>query len=397
MLQAKVNNDKLITLFQYSKEEIEKLRANYHFYCPACEQKVIVKAGTKMIPHFAHHSTASCQINEGGEGSYHEKGKLLLYQWLKKQGLDVTLERYFPTIKQRADLYIRIKLKQIAIEYQCAKIPIEEVLKRTRGYLQEGIQPIWILGANQFYRIGSHALKVDQFILHFLQQYNHNELPLLFFFDPRSNSFITAANLILTHSHRAIGNFTIRKLNSIKFMDIFNTPSFFSQFLLQEWKKVKYNFRIYNPKKLYGKTLLWYKWLYFKGLHKDYLPSEVYLPVQTQYQMNTPPWDWQSRICIEVIDPIPIGGTFSLQTCYHQLQKNISNIPFPLISNRKDPILEYLQLLCCLTLINQVSKNVFKKCKDIKYYSHIEDAIKGDEQFLKELLHIFKSKYEHDS
>src|SRR5690625_6633327 len=89
--------------------------------------------------------------------NYHEKGKLLLYQWLKSQQLHVELEPYLKEIKQQPDILLLLQGKIIAIEYQCARIPIRDIQRRNNGYKQRGIIPIWILGAKQFKRQGKRS------------------------------------------------------------------------------------------------------------------------------------------------------------------------------------------------------------------------------------------------
>src|SRR5699024_1295962 len=101
MLQAKTQDGKLLTLASHTKAEILQWRTKTSFFCPVCQNKVILKAGNKVIPHFAHHGKSGCPAREGGEGAYHEKGKLMLYQWLKYQGINVRLEVFLSDIKQR--------------------------------------------------------------------------------------------------------------------------------------------------------------------------------------------------------------------------------------------------------------------------------------------------------
>ncbi|WP_096270280.1 competence protein CoiA [Paucisalibacillus globulus] len=397
MLQAKLKNGKLITLFQYSKMEIENLRENQQFYCPSCNEQVIIRAGSKTIAHFAHQSITNCYSSEGGEGPYHEKGKLMLYNWLLGQGLNVSLEEYISSIKQRPDILLRIRDKKIAIEYQCARISSVDIQSRTQGYLSENIQPIWILGANLFKRISRNLLKTDHFTFQFLHQYGHDYLPLMYFFDPHSNNFLTAFNLFQTDTNRMIGSLNMKKLNHMHFMDLFKVSHFKQSLLISEWKKAKYKFRFHQPKRIFGKEQLWYKWLYYKGTHREHLPSAIYLPVPSQYKMITPPWDWQSRLCLGIIDPLPLQGIFSLSTCRYQLQQSISNGSLPLIKSPGDPILEYLEILCSLNIIKQQSKHEFVKLRELNHFTHIEDALEGDNKLMDELSKFFKTKYEHVS
>src|SRR5690625_1757035 len=172
MLQAQSKDGKFITLANLKKSEIEFHRKVSKFFCPTCKQPVMIKSGSKTIPHFAHYPNTNCPANTYGEGPYHKKGKLLLYRWLKKQKLNVSLEKYIPKINQQPDLFLTINEKKIAIEYQCSKISAQEILTRNRGYLNAGIQPIWILGANLFRRKTAYHLRLDQFTLKFVHQFS---------------------------------------------------------------------------------------------------------------------------------------------------------------------------------------------------------------------------------
>src|SRR5690625_2465352 len=141
MLQAKTKFGKTVLLASLTKEEREIARRQ-SFYCPTCKKRVIVKAGPKVIPHFAHYQATNCTAS-GGEGTYHEQGKLLLFQWLRRQRLAVQLEKYLPAINQRPDLLLTINQRQIAIEFQCSRVPSRQIRQRNQGYKQAGIIPLW--------------------------------------------------------------------------------------------------------------------------------------------------------------------------------------------------------------------------------------------------------------
>src|SRR5699024_3757174 len=129
------------------------------------------KAGPQVIAHFAHQMAQDCPNHARGEGVYHERGKLDLFAWFKKQGYQVTLEYYLTKIKQRAYLFIHLGHKRIAIEFQCATISIKEILDRTKGYQSLGIIPIWILGGNRMKRLGNQGLHLTSTDQQFLIQY----------------------------------------------------------------------------------------------------------------------------------------------------------------------------------------------------------------------------------
>lgn len=392
MLQAKLNNGSLITLATLTKEEILQIKKRQEvFYCPLCSSQVIMKAGTKMIPHFAHLSSVDCLSHEGGEGPYHEQGKLLLYQWLKSQRLNVTLEAYIPEISQRPDLLLVLNEKRIAIEYQCARIPIEQIRHRNKGYKRAGITPIWIIGATRLKRQTKNHVKIDQFTRHFINQFSPADPQILFYFCPHTLQFITIQDLYFTGMGQAIGKIQSAKLHQINFKEIFKKYPFSKREILQLWKKEKRQFRLKQRKRLYGSELAWHQWLYLKRTHVELLPSIIHLPIASQHRMNSPTWNWQSRLCIDLLDPLQLSDHFSLHSCKQLLQKHINHsASFPLIASTEDPIEHYLQFLALLKIIEQQSSGHYQKIKTIRFHKNINAALIGDNDVIRQLLENHK-------
>lgn len=384
MLQAKSKAGKSITLASLTKQEMIRARQD-EFFCPTCNEPVIVKAGIKTIPHFAHRSKVVCSSNDHGEGLYHEQGKLLLYKWLLSQGIDVELEKYLPEISQRPDLLVTIKHRKIAFEYQCARIPIELLNGRNAGYFKAGITPIWILGANHFKRVRKQHFKIDQFILSFMHRFSP-EFPLtLYFFCPDTLQFITIQHIQLTTSRYAIGQFRFIPLSDMTFSNMFIQQHIHKKGLYELWKIEKKDFRLRQNNRTYGLELAWHKWLYAKGTHKERLPSIVYLPVPGQYVMRSPLWNWQSRLCLEVIDPLPIGSPFTLQKCHRLFRYQTQQ--FSLLNEMEDPIYQYLLLLQKLQIIEEIDPNLFKKVGEISFHKNIEHSLKEDARLMNQLIH----------
>lgn len=398
MLQAKTEDGSIVTLASLTKAEIASKR-HERFFCPACHEQVIVRAGEAVIPHFAHRERSACVNHEGGEGPVHEKGKLLLYQWLRRQNLSVRLENYLPDINQRPDLLITIRNKHIALEFQCARIPIKRIMARNRGYHQLGMIPIWVLGADHFKRLHRHGLKVDPFLRRFIHHFPPKMAPVLFFFDPETRIFITCADLFLTKATRALGKFRMQKLDRLAFPDIFHTSLFQPEELYALWEKEKRHFRL-NPNfafPLYGQQRAWHEWLYAKHVYKDELPSIVYLPVSSQYMMMSPPWDWQSRLCLELLTPLPLGGTLTLAQCEKLLHDHMANRQtFPSFLSANNPIEEYLHLLEQLQIVMRRSPRHFVKINPIRFYNHIEEAVQADRRLMKQLRQLNRAKQKHD-
>lgn len=384
MLQAKSNIGKMITLASLTKQEIVTARQG-EFFCPTCNEPVLVKAGMQTIPHFAHWSKSECSADDYGEGPYHEQGKLLLYQWLKQQGIDVELEKYLPEISQRPDLYIRLNNRKIAVEYQCARIPIEVLNSRNSGYKKAGITPIWILGANHFKRIGQQRFKIDPFILSFMHRFSV-EFPLtLYFFCPHTHQFNTVQHIQLTTARQAIGQFRFIPLRHMTFPHLFTKEKLQERNLYERWKKEKIDFRLRQSNRLSGSELAWHKWLYQNGTHRERLPSIIYLPVPGQYLMKSPLWNWQSRLVLNVVAPLPIGGSFTLQNCRRLFRQQTQQLT--LLKQIDDPINQYVQLLINLHIIEKIDSHHFKKLKDIYSHKNIEDSLKSDAHLMNQLIY----------
>ncbi|SFD38814.1 Competence protein CoiA-like family, contains a predicted nuclease domain [Lentibacillus persicus] len=387
MLQAKTEYGKRVVLALFTKREIKALKQHTRFFCPACNEPVVAKAGSKITPHFAHNARSNCPARDGGEGPYHEKGKLLLYNWLKHQQLNVSLEEYLPQSGQRPDVLIRLQTKTIAVEYQCARITPDEIIERTRGYEKAGIIPIWILGANQFKRCNQNEIKVDTFLLHFIHQFSADFPLTLYFFCPDTLSFITFQDLYLSTQRQGIGNVTIKKLNTINFTNLFNKTFLSQKELLQNWLIKKRLMRTRPSRRAFGQELVWQQWLYINALNRDSLPAPIYLPVTGQYRMKTHPWDWQSRLCIEVIDRMRPHEPFSVKRCMHLLRPHIRpSHSFPLIKSSLNPVYQYLKLLEELQVVQEISPHQFIKKESFVFYEHIEDALDGDNMLIAELM-----------
>ena len=91
------------------------------YYCPSCQNRVHLKAGSTIRPHFAHYKKEACAAFSEGETEEHLLGKQQLYDWLVGLGHSVEMEAYLPELMQRPDLLLEGK---IAIEFQCSGLSI---------------------------------------------------------------------------------------------------------------------------------------------------------------------------------------------------------------------------------------------------------------------------------
>lgn len=148
ILIAKTEKGKQFMLIeQMSKTDLKILREKVKFYCPQCDERVLLKIGEVKIPHFSHLKQTTCRsLFAEGESLNHLAGKQQLYTFFReKQKLNVQLEPFIKELAQRPDLLIDTKAGKIPIEFQCSKIPIATIKTRTAGYENAFMQPIWIL------------------------------------------------------------------------------------------------------------------------------------------------------------------------------------------------------------------------------------------------------------
>lgn len=398
MLQAKLADGRLITPATISKKDRQNLKQRSPvFYCPVCNEKVILRAGQKVIAHFAHQSESRCPSTGGGEGAYHEQGKLRLYQWLRSQSIPVELEVYIKEIQQRPDFLIILHDKKIAVEYQCSKIPASQIIKRTKGYNKAGIHVIWVLGEKLLKRKTASMIKIDTFSQTFIHQFSSVYPPTLFYFCPQTLKFIKIQDLYMTGNNRAIGKFEIYPLKEMVFSDLFSKALFSKEELLKIWLQEKRRFRVQPRARQFGAELQWQQWLYLNKLHYERLPAIIHLPVRGAFRINTANWNWQSRLIFNFIAPLEAEAEFTLYQCIFFLRKNmISEDNFPLIDSGIHPIQEYLHILTELDYLEQTTNHTFKKTKAIHVHPHIEAAIEEDEKLIKQLFTKNQTKYEHD-
>lgn|SRR5690625_629058 len=385
MLQALTTTGKLVIPAILSRHKMQYLRKNGPYYCPECRMKVIFRAGTKVIPHFAHQQSLNCSKN-GGESLYHMKGKLQIYQWLRSQYKHVYLEAFLPEIKQRPDILLKIAQRTIAVEMQCSVIDPKIIQERNQGYQNMGITPIWLLGANVFKRIGKQKIKVNSFMMETLQKFSAHTSTQLLYYCPETHKFFKANDLHLTTNQYAITQLIYYKTHQITFPQLLLNENIDKQDLFSAWLHEKKRFRLgYN--KIYGRELKWRQWLYKKGFYIEQLPGVVHLPVATQYLMKVPVWHWQSRFLLDFLHPLPIHGVFSLNEVNQFLRPFTKNIHISsLIKTQDSAGLDYLKLLIILGYVKELNPNTFCKVREILFPSHIEQALQIDRKVLRKLL-----------
>lgn len=380
MLTAEMKDGRMVTLALLPKEEVESLRLET-FYCPACKSDVLIKSGIKVIPHFAHRSKVECTYS-GGEGEFHQKGKLLLYQWFIDQGVNVRIEYFIAEIQQRPDIYFEIGSKKVAIEFQCAKIPLKEVIKRNEGYRKLDITPIWILGTNLYERVTTDLIKIHPFAYHMVHQYREEGPTFLYYLCPREEKISIIQHIYFLKGNIAYVQQQMYPLQQIDLRHLFAEKPLNIHRYVSVWRNEKKRFRLYRQM-TYGKERKWESSLYEKRLHRSILPSYIHLPIKNQMVMRVSLWQWQSRILYDLIDDKEIHTTFTEKEAEWLIRSQMMDLSyFPLLKIEKHPAREYLELLCQVGIIREMTKGVYVKKKQISHYKNLDEALDGDYELL---------------
>ncbi|MFC7321222.1 competence protein CoiA [Halobacillus campisalis] len=367
MFYAYNENGKLSSLFQEPASVLQQLKKESSFYCPTCKEPLIVKSGSSTTPHFAHFPSSTCEIKNRGESEYHESGKWLLYKWLSSQGFKVEVEKFLPGIQQRPDLLFIVNSKKVAVEFQCATIPVSVIQKRTEGFRKEGIFPLWILGKNQLKRKGEFNLILNG--LHKSIVYKIHGQYRMYFLDVNAKAIIETHTLGSYSSSKHFAAFKNYRLHSSSFPQLF-TPSVSSvESLYPLWEQVLYRYRTIYRKHASSREKQWRQSLYLKSLHYSLIPSLCYLPVQGQVLAKVEPYIWQTRFITDSFCHTKIGEVITFTEI-----ETISTV------NEESPnvLQEYMDVLEKFDIVTRMSDKGWIKLKEVLFHNNVHEAISED-------------------
>jgi len=308
--------ERFIIQKSHSAVFLKQMRKEKLFFCEVCGSPVTLKIGEQVTWHFAHKPNAHCGIDHEPESFTHIEGKRSLYDWLKRQGYMPVMERYFPEIKQRPDIYVHSFQKDWAIEYQCSPILPERFFKRNQGYARLHIQPVWILGGNRLKRYGSHIYKWMQTDELIALQTGRGKKPYVIFYDGQKNAFtvlyhfwpLSLSAVMADRVTIPANKTTVNKLVSYSF------PGASSEGKQEEWLKQKAKWRasgrpFKSKLERYVNTICQKRRLYFHCF-----PPYIGLPIQDDLTIASPAYLWQAWLVIQFIYPHPIGTSIRLRS-----------------------------------------------------------------------------------
>lgn len=120
---------------------IDSATVEYHYFCPACKSRMIIKRGKIIAPHFAHKTMGQCDPWYTGKMSqWHRK----LQNKFPPEMQEVVLWNDDHTEYHVADVLVGRKGKGLVFEFQHSDISVETFISRTQFYMNLGCSVAWI-------------------------------------------------------------------------------------------------------------------------------------------------------------------------------------------------------------------------------------------------------------
>ncbi|MBK3494900.1 hypothetical protein JFL43_08500 [Viridibacillus sp. YIM B01967] len=191
----------------HTRDMLKQLRRTSKFYCPQCKEELQLRIGELVIPHFSHRKDSNCQqLFSEGESKEHLVGKRQLYSFFESKRITVQLEPYLKELSQRPDLLVTAQNEQYAIEFQCSNIPLKDVQARTKGYMNAGIHPLWLLKTPNLEKQKTARIQLIQlspFRQQFITSHPQHGSTLLTY-NPITSMFMYYSHLLFVQGYRFI-------------------------------------------------------------------------------------------------------------------------------------------------------------------------------------------------
>ena len=368
MLTAKNQDGILITLPEkIPREALISVKNHQTFYCPCCESEVIIKAGDKKIPHFAHKKNPLCTASSEAESAYHLTGKRQLFNWLQSNQITSQLEAYLPEIKQRADILVTSVKGVYAVEFQCSIISVKDFVKRTALYLKIGVIPIWILAEKNLRRDKADTFMLSGFHWQFLNE--TFKRPLIVTYCPEKGHMGFLQHLTPFSARTTYAAFVRVKLASLRpcTLPIINEP-----LLLKTWFAKRKSWSLFSMRRINRKDR-YYAALYNNSLSPATLPFEIGLPVKGMWAIETPAVKWQGWLYMDVLHTREKGEFVTFNQVLYAFRKRQRKGDIKLRALALLPdldctaiIKEYLDLLVGLGYLKEETAGNYSVCELIQ-------------------------------
>ncbi|WP_100373494.1 competence protein CoiA [Bacillus sp. FJAT-45037] len=387
MLTAKLKDGSLFSMAgDWTYDQLKQMRQDVPFYCPCCQAELQLKLGMKKQWHFAHKKDHTCTVQSEHESLYHLQGKRQLYEWLKNQGLKVALEVYLPLIRQRPDLLFKDQDQLYALEYQCSPIDLPQLEKRTRGYKQLGMIPIWILGGNRLTRLGSNTYTIKAFEW-YMNTLNRERFPQINYYCSEQKKWMSLLHTTPYSSNKVLASLHQSLPDQLTYSDLLDNFTDHSP-LKDQWLYVKKNWRYFRPKPYPSPTERYFQQLlYHHRVPPSHFPIEAGWPTKSYEIIETAPHIWQSYFLFACLlskplhQPITISSILSCFT-NNQLYRWLKLRPMYESPSIHEAVLGYLDFLVRIGFLTKVpgSSDMYYRLREPLIPTSTEEAIKRDAQ-----------------
>lgn len=394
MLTAVDESGMIISLAEkIEKDEILKWRRNKSFFCPLCNEKLLIKAGEIRIVHFSHKKNSNCtSAFAEPESIQHLEGKRDLHQFFTHMGLDTSLEYYVHEIQQRPDLLVTYQNKKYAIEYQCSPISRDLLRARTNGYKEADITPIWILGGLPFHKKHSTIYELTDFLFSLAIVRDGVGLSILSYKPDNKMIYLLTGIAPITSRkvNAAIHSVPLQQLT----FPLHIQPSALNHSNRSRWIREK-NKWLAN-KVRYGDLLkdTFLKAVYMSGENPFLLPFICGIPSVHLENFQSHPCEWQLFIYIDCLKRLQLGQKISLKFVLQKIRirikmRDILIRQFPLDSSSswEETVAKYMELLVDQEYFLRIGEDLFELIKTISVPKTHEEAVKAEEKFYNEWKH----------
>ncbi|WLR53823.1 competence protein CoiA family protein [Mesobacillus subterraneus] len=370
---------------RWEKSDLIEIRSREKFHCPECGEEVAMKLGSKKIWHFSHLAGGSCQYEYDRESEYHLSGKLQLFNWLKKQGIQAELEHFDQQMKQKPDIAFKLQNQKYAIEFQCSVIPEEIFVKRTETYLHYGVIPIWIAAETLVKRKKHNIVSMNNFLYLFIRQTRNSwNIPA---FCPMLGQFINLNGTIPITSKKTITNMVVNSLHQYSVENLLSpidTPFPILKIWLAENQKLKSRY-VTSPGAWQNPFL---KELYRNHLSILTLPSEIGLPVRSSPYIETPSLIWQTFLYIDVFRHYEKGDIILYAKIRDAFNRRVRRKEIKLrtlpVARQKDhwyALAEYVFLLTKVSYLERINSGKVRVLRKIIIPGTIDEQINSEANF----------------
>lgn len=379
LLTALNKDGKLITLFDDRQDRIFHLRKHEKFFCPACKEPLILKAGQVRIPHFSHQRHSQCtHTSSEPESPRHLKGKMDLFEWCRTKQLKASLEHYLPEIRQRADLLVKYKGRQFAVEFQCTPISVQAVEKRTNNYLSMGITPIWIVGGLPFLKRRSGELfELTEYYWSLTMR--KSEQVMLPGYEPENGMASLLTNITPFSSRKVSSQLQQRSLSDVKLPQSGLTA--ICDFPLEKWMHEKRNW--VQHKVRYGNLVQdrFLQAVYEYGSNPFLLSPLIGLPVHYMECFISHPSEWQFFIWTDCLSKLKLNKQISLKYVNFKMRERIAKrdlicrvLPLHGENEWEKAVGHYFQLLEELFYFQKAGKDLYRMVRLFPWPENVEKA-----------------------